>query len=163
MQIPDPSFERVEEFIRDQRVMTLATSDAKGVWSAPVYYVYNAGGLFFFSKPDSRHIVASGKKRQVAASVYATGNDWQAIQGVQMEGSIDTAGVSVASLQSFDLYRQRFTFFHDLVSEKKEEKLRRPSVIESVFQVRWYQFIPRVVVFTDNGIHFGYRQRYVLS
>ena len=44
------------DLVNSVSTMTVATCGRDTAWAAPVYYVYQNGVFFFFSKPDSRHI-----------------------------------------------------------------------------------------------------------
>ena len=64
--MPDKWRDSALELIGDQSTLTLATADASGPWSAPVYFVFIDGRFYFFSSPESRHIQQAVLTGQVA-------------------------------------------------------------------------------------------------
>jgi len=159
--VNDGMRQKVVELLRCRRVMTLAVAAGRRAWCAPVYYVYENRALFFFSRTDSRHITHGLGKTGVAASVHADSHDWRGIKGVQMEGSIDTAGCSGDALRAFGLYQARFSALRELLLQHGPETVD-PARVESLLRVRWYQFIPQTLFFVDNTSGLGHRQRVVL-
>ena len=84
---------QLQHFLQTQSVLTLATLDSEGIWSAPVLYAADMQSeqpkLYFLSSASSRHIKSLSDNSQIAASIYAPyKDDWQAIKGVQMNGQI---------------------------------------------------------------------------
>ena len=81
------------DLLNGESVLTIATSDACGSWSAPVLYAATLLDtqpvLYFLSSPRSRHIKNLPLNGSAAGSIYASyQGDWQAIQGLQMHGAI---------------------------------------------------------------------------
>ena len=58
------------ELIDAQSTMALATARNDAAWAAPVYYVFYSGGFYFFSAPDSRHILEAADSGHAAATIY---------------------------------------------------------------------------------------------
>ncbi len=76
-----------EGLLHGQRTLVLATSDPDP-WSAPVYFVFRQGRLYFLSSPRSRHVTAALAGGRCAGSVHRDGGDWRDIVGLQMEGTV---------------------------------------------------------------------------
>ena len=74
-------------------MLTLATNDLQGPWSAPVLYVADVSKqpfcLYFLSSANSRHSKALVKSEPIAASIYSdyTGH-WQSIKGAQLQVTV---------------------------------------------------------------------------
>ena len=150
-------FADVEECIHSCHIMTLATSDSKSVWTAPVYYIYLESIFYFFSKATSRHILNARVSGTAAASIHNNPQGWADIKGVQMEGVVAEAEGGEKSAQAFRTYMQRFSFVKEILSASFSGSLK--SFTEQ-FQVRWYMFVPEKMVYLDNSVKFGFRQQF---
>ena len=78
--------QRVQAYLREHHVMTLATSGDEGPWAAAVFYVHEGNALYFLSAPTSRHCRNLAKNPRVSATIQEDTSDWKAIKGIQMEG-----------------------------------------------------------------------------
>lgn len=84
---------KLHGFLNSETVLTIATADACGAWSAPVLYVADTQAepfeLYFLSSSNSRHISGLPLSGSAAVSIYTeyTGA-WQSIRGVQIHASI---------------------------------------------------------------------------
>ena len=81
------------ELLQSESVLTLATADACGSWSAPVLYapclIDEQPVIYFLSSSSSRHIKSLPINGSAAGSIYhGYQGDWQAIKGLQMHGVI---------------------------------------------------------------------------
>ncbi|MCE7878252.1 MAG: hypothetical protein DYH14_13225 [Betaproteobacteria bacterium PRO3] len=65
--------------------MTLATPEP---WAAAVFYVNEDFALHFLSAATTRHCVRLRADPRVAATVQDDTGNWQAIKGVQLEGTV---------------------------------------------------------------------------
>jgi uncharacterized protein YhbP (UPF0306 family) len=145
------------ELLHSEHIVTLATCDGKRPWAAAVYYVLSNKSFYFFSNPDSRHIVNSAEGKPVAATVHEPSSGWSDIRGVQMEGKIEEAGFDMGSTTAYALYISRFTFIHEM-GKAPLTPLLSFAALETSFKVKWYKFTPDRVYYLDNSIQFGYRE-----
>lgn len=85
--------ELAQDVIEENRYLTLATTDGDRPWIAPVEYVRDdAGTFYFFSPEDSRHARHIARNERVAVAIFsadqpeysADGN--LTLNGVQFEG-----------------------------------------------------------------------------
>ncbi len=136
--------------------MTLASTERNRSWTAPVYYVYKSEHFYFFSKQTSKHIANSQKTGHASASIHHNPVDWTDIRGLQMEGNITEATKSTHSLQAFKEYFNRFSFPDSNMPAALTDRLQW---LKEQFQVRWYTFQPKTVVYLDNSVHFGFKLR----
>lgn len=146
----------VVSFISSQHIMTIASTNGKSAWSAPVYYLFDQGIFFFFSKNSSRHIREGLSVGSCSVSIHAPSKGWQDIKGIQMEGDIAEAGSGEKSKRAFRLYKERFSFIGLIRSALDTDSLRI-DVIEKMFNARWYAFTPHTILYTDNSTGFGHR------
>jgi uncharacterized protein YhbP (UPF0306 family) len=142
------------DLIRRQRTMTLATTDGRGAWAAPVYYLYHENAFFFFSDPQSRHIRETSGGNRAAAAIHADGQGWRKIKGVQMSGLVRQASTGMAGARAVAAYLQRFPFTQDLFDPGAATNL---AAFTKRFKVKLYRFDPQLVFYQDNGIRFGFR------
>jgi uncharacterized protein YhbP (UPF0306 family) len=149
------------ELLHSEHIMTLSTHDGARAWSTPVYYVLSNKAFYFFSNPDSRHILNAKGHPSVAASVHTPSSGWSDIRGVQMEGVVGEAGFDMASTAAFALYISRFTFIHEM-GKAPLGSMMSFSALEASFKVKWHKFTPKTVYYLDNGIRFGYREEVTL-
>jgi len=139
-------------FIRESRVMTLGTmgSKAQTPWTAPVYYLYEDKGFYFFSNPKSRHI-QEGSDRPCSASIFKDAASFEQLMGVQMTGQIKVSAKTSQSLQIAVKYARRFS-----ITISSENVL---NFFKQRFHARLYSFDPREIYFMDNGKGFGSREK----
>ena len=135
--------------------LTLATAGGGGVWSAPVYYVYQNSLFFFFSKPDSRHITEALATGSAAASIHAYADSWQRIQGIQMSGAVKKAGLDLNSIKAVRAYLKKFPFTKEFF---KDDDGMNIEDFYNRFKVHLYYFEPGLVYYQDNQIRFGFRE-----
>jgi uncharacterized protein len=144
--------------IHDQNTMTLATAKNEKAWSAPVYYVYQDSGFYFFSAPDSRHILEALESDQAAASIHAPASLWQEIRGVQMSGSIDKVSVGIKAASAIRAYLKKFPFTKDFFENESIDL----TAFSQRFRVRLYRLKAHQTVYLDNSIRFGFKETVVL-
>lgn len=149
---------RTTALIHDQSTMSLATAKNNDAWSAPVYYVYYHSGFYFFSAPDSRHILEALESGQAAASIFAPASTWQDIRGVQMSGCIETTPVGRKAAGAIRAYLKKFPFTKDFFGN---ESVNLAAFVKR-FQVRLYCYRSHQMVYMDNGIRFGFKEQVVL-
>ncbi|MCS5593695.1 MAG: pyridoxamine 5'-phosphate oxidase family protein [Porticoccaceae bacterium] len=148
-------FTKLHKFLHSESVLTLATSDACGPWSAPVLYVADTTAepfaLYFLSSDNSRHIKSIPANGRSAVSIYSdyTG-DWQSIRGAQIYSTIS----KVADKNTVaDLYFARFPEVRALIDNPSTEQER---LIGSAFaKSNFYRVTPSFVHFTNNGDNFA--------
>ncbi|MBI4772675.1 MAG: pyridoxamine 5'-phosphate oxidase family protein [Deltaproteobacteria bacterium] len=136
--------------------MTVATAEENTPWAAPVYYVYQEGGFYFFSDPRSRHIVESQASGRSAASVHVAANTWKDIRGLQMSGHIRRVSIGPESARALAAYLKKFPFTSEFFSSGAPLKVED---FKQRFNVRLYAFIPERVYYLDNRVRFGFREK----
>ena len=151
--------------LQSESVLTLATADNGGSWSAPVLYVAELLNdrpiLYFLSSPKSRHINNLPANGAAAASVYANYcGDWQAIKGLQMEGFISAVGQEDRTHWQ-SLYFACFPEVAEIINSPQSEQQQK---IASAFaKVGYYRFSPSRICATDNSQQFASRQQWNFS
>ncbi|NCO61371.1 MAG: hypothetical protein COZ70_15470 [Deltaproteobacteria bacterium CG_4_8_14_3_um_filter_51_11] len=145
--------DRVQALILSCSTITLATCSGASAWAAPVYYFYQRSGFYFFSSPESRHVTDAVATGEAAGSIHAAGIGWKDIRGIQMNGSIKKIVSPVEAARAISGYLKKFPFTGDFFSDSKADL----DGFFGRFGVRLYCFRPRLVIYCDNSIRFGYR------
>lgn len=155
---------QLKAFLQAESVLTIATGDLCGPWSAPVLYVADISidpvTLYFLSSANSRHIKSLSVGGVSAVSIYSDyDGNWQSIRGAQMHGVIE----QVADLnkeQVADRYFDRFAEIKALIDNPQTEQER---LIGSAFgRSCFYQFRPTFIRFTNNADSFAGRTEWQL-
>ncbi len=142
----------VQAYLEAHRVLVLCTHGPEGPWASPVYYASDPTlSLYFFSDPQSRH------GRNLAQSGWAGGavteeyERWEDIQGVQLEGPVDTlAGVERQA--ALALYLGKYPWAAAFLLPQG------PYFAGVGARVALYRLRPTRVGFTDNRMGFGHRE-----
>jgi uncharacterized protein len=139
-------------YLADHHVMTLATVGADGAWAAAVFYVNDGFDLYFLSAAHTRHAQHLATSGQTAVTIQEDYSDWQAIKGIQLEGTVvlldgDERDTAVAR------YKAKFPFLR-----------QAPEPIQqALLKVGWYRLRPERLYFIDNSKGFGHRDEVPLS
>ncbi len=139
--------------------MTLSTCADDLPWSAPVYYLFHKEKFYFFSSPESKHILQTQQNNRAAASIFASSDDWQSIRGIQMPGKIARVQKTRPALSVITRYLARYPFTKDFFLAAG------PVTLESFkinFNACLYCFIPDHLLYLDNKTHFGSREKILL-
>ena len=132
--------------------MTLATWGSQGCWSAPVYYLYQNGGFYFFSSPDSRHIRdAEDRDGGCAASVFHDSEEVKELRGLQMQGRIAPVAMNVEALAAAGAYVKKYN-----IRINAENAL---AALTKQYRASFYRFVPEEIYYMDNRFGFGSRKR----
>ncbi|HSL62320.1 MAG TPA: pyridoxamine 5'-phosphate oxidase family protein [Desulfotignum sp.] len=145
----NPPVKRFPELISQARVMTLATGGDDGPWTAPVYYLYRDRGFYFFSSPDSRHIL-DGRDRRCAASIFAVHADVKKLEGLQMSGTVHQQKTGLRAAAVATAYAKRFG-----IAVSGSDPL---GFFQTAFHARLYVFLPDLIYHMDNQQGFGCRE-----
>ena len=100
--------DRAQALALSRRTLTLATSLNGSAWAAPVYYLFVSWRFYFFSDPQSRHIREALAAGQAGGSIHQDEKGWQAIEGLQMEGSLVPVSGMRATARLLEAYFKKF-------------------------------------------------------
>lgn len=150
--------ERLRTYLAAHNSMTLATvgPDAAPQAAAVFYAADEALNLYFLSSPTSRHSQNLLRQPRVAATVHADGQAWQAIQGLQIEGTASQVEDAAELAHALWVYAGRFEFVRGLLvdaSEAGPAALRGP-----VASSRLYVLRPSWIRLIDNTQGFGHQE-----
>ncbi|MFL2499893.1 MAG: pyridoxamine 5'-phosphate oxidase family protein [Porticoccaceae bacterium] len=153
------------ELLQSESVLTLATADTIGSWSAPVLYatcyIEEKPVLYFLSSDSSRHIKNLPTNGAAAASVYSSyQGDWQAIKGLQMQGVINEVDQS-QTLHWQSIYFARFPEVAEMINNPTTEQQQK---IASAFERSGkFSFTPSLIKLTDNSGRFAERNQWTFD
>jgi uncharacterized protein len=134
-------------YLEQHHVMTLATYGSQGIWSAAVFYVNTGFHLYFISAAHTRHAQNMKSSPQVSAAIHEDYRDWEAIKGIQLEGSVvELLGESRQHAE--EIYFKKYTFI-------KKAPLK---IQAALLKISWYKLTPTTLYFIDNSKGFGHRE-----
>ena len=150
------------DLLSGESVLTLATADACGSWSAPVLYAASLletqPVLYFLSSASSRHIKNLPLNASAAGSIYASYKaDWQAIQGIQMHGTIVEVDQQEQDLWR-TMYFARFPEVANMINSPASEK--EQNIAKAFEKSGKYRFTPRFLRVTDNSDQFASKKEW---
>ena len=151
--------------LQTESVLTLATSDACGSWSAPVLYAANLVNeqpvVYFLSAHSSRHIKNLSVNGSAAASIYAAyQGDWQAIQGLQMHGAIVEVDQQEKDLWQ-TTYFSRFPEVANMINSPASESEQK--IAQAFEKSGKYRFTPQFIRVTDNSGQFAQKNEWTFD
>ena len=131
----------IQKFIEHHNTMTLATNGKEGIGAAAVFYasIKKSTSLIFVSNPESEHIKNLEMNRKCAATIQDDGLDWEAIEGAQMKGEVNTADEKY-----WESYFERYPYIKS--SETLSKALKKVNLYE--FRISWARLV-------DNTKGFG--------
>ncbi|MCP4363193.1 MAG: pyridoxamine 5'-phosphate oxidase [Chloroflexi bacterium] len=133
-------------YLDDHQVMTLATHGRMGLWAAAVFYVNDGFDFYFLSAGHTRHAQNIATQPQVAATIQEDYRDWQAIQGIQLEGEVRLVDGGLRDT-AVSLYRHKYPF----IARPKSQ------ILMALKKVNWYRLKPEKLYFIDNQKGLGHR------
>lgn len=139
------------DYMAAHHVMTLCTHGPDGPWAAPVFYAASGLTLYFVSNPETRHGRNIGAAAPVAAAITEDYDQWQEIQGLQLEGRCRRlTGEEQAAARAIFLARYPFAAaFLDPAGPMYERAGRTAA---------FYCLQPRRCCFVNNPAGFGRRE-----
>ncbi len=137
---------RALSYLEAHHVMTLATHGPEGLWAAAVFYASDGFQLYFLSAGHTRHARNMAASPRVAATIQEDYDDWSAIKGIQLEGTVRLLEGREREA-ALARYAGKFGF------------LRQPvAVVEAaLLRVNWYCLSPDRLYLVDNSRGFGHR------
>ncbi len=143
---------RIKQFLAAHTTLTLATVATDGrPQAAPVFFAeMDDLSLIFISEQKSRHSQNVKWDGRVAAAIYADGQSWQSIRGIQLEG-VCTALKGEAAQAAQTVYLAKYPFI-------AENKLL--AVMLNL--VTFYQIKPTWLRLIDNSRGFGHKEELTL-
>jgi uncharacterized protein YhbP (UPF0306 family) len=144
---------RIKQFLADHTTLTLATMAADGQPQAAALFFAETDdlSLIFISEKKTRHSQNVAQNSRVAATIYADGQLWQSIRGLQLEGTC-TALSGQAARTARKVYLAKYPFI-------AENKL----LAAMLNLVTFYKITPTWIRLIDNSRGFGHKEELQLS
>jgi uncharacterized protein YhbP (UPF0306 family) len=155
---------QLKAFLQAESVLTIATGDACGPWSAPVLYVADLDAepfaLYFLSSANSRHIKSLPIDGAAAVSIYSDyDGNWQSICGAQIHGTI----AQVAEEERAAIAEAYFARYPEIAGLIDSPQTEQEKLIGAAFgRSHFYRVTPALVRFTNNGDSFAGRTEWQL-
>jgi uncharacterized protein YhbP (UPF0306 family) len=146
--------ERVLVYLASRTVLNLATSGPAGLWASAVLYVHDGTDLYFTSVANTRHGVNMLANGRVAGTISDECPTWQAMKGLQLEGTVTHVEDVEERRRVVRAYLQRFPFAVALWNGESD-----PDVIaRDPGSHGFYRIAPTLLLFTDNEHAPGVRE-----
>lgn len=144
---------RIKQFLAAHTTLTLATlaEDGRPQAAALFYAEMDDLSLVFISEPKVRHSQNVARDNRIAATIYADGQQWQTIQGLQLEGTC-AALSGEAAKAARAVYLAKYPFIAK--SEFLFRMLRR---------ITFYKISPTWMRLIDNSQGFGHKEEWELK
>ena len=157
-------FSRLHKFVESESVLTIATADACGSWSASVLYVADTSAepftLYFLSSANSRHVKSLPVDGAAAVSIYSDyDGNWQSICGAQINGTI----VQVTEQERGAVADRYFARFPEIKTLIDNPQTKQEELIGAAFgRSNFFRVSPSFIRFTNNGDSFAGRTEWQL-
>jgi uncharacterized protein len=140
--------QRVKKFLVDHTTLTLATVTDEGrPQAAPLFFAETDDlSLIFISEKKVRHSRNIAQNNNVAVTIYADGQPWQSIRGLQIEGTCAPLAGEVAQ-NARNIYLQKFFF------------IQQNTLLQLMLNaVTFFQITPTWIRLIDNTQGFGHKE-----
>jgi uncharacterized protein YhbP (UPF0306 family) len=158
--VSDETRGRVLTFLREHTTLALGTTGETGLPAvAAVFYAVDADlNLYFLTEERTEHGRNMLAHPQVAGAVYADGQDWRAIRGLQLKGRAQIVTGSALPL-AIKTYAARYAFVAPLLAGQAG-----PAALTGpLARARFWVLRPAWFRLTDNTVRFGYKEELRLS
>lgn len=142
---------RIASFLDAHRVMSLATSGARGPHAANVFYARDDFTLVWVSDPQSEHSQHLAACSRVAATIAANCIDYADIKGVQIHGEAWRIDQAAERSRARTQLEMRFDFLRRL-------SFGSAALREAYENAEFYRLAPSRMVLIDNSRGFGFKE-----
>ncbi|MFN8456943.1 MAG: pyridoxamine 5'-phosphate oxidase family protein [Anaerolineae bacterium] len=139
---------RIQQILAAHTTLTLATLAEDGHPQAAALFFAEMEdlSLIFISEQRVHHSQNVTRDSRVAATIYADGQEWQSIRGIQLEGTC-TLLAGEAATEARAVYLAKYPFI-------AENKL----LLAMLERVSFYKIVPTWIRLIDNTQGFGYKE-----
>lgn len=154
--------ERVRAFLVEHTTMTLATVGPAGEpQAAAVFYAADDRlDLYFLSSSSSRHSQNLLRDARIAATIYADGQAWQSIRGLQIEGAARPVEGPLALAHAARTVARRYDFLRGLLGDGGEGPVALRGPVASS---RFYVLRPAWIRLIDNSQGFAHKEEWTFD
>jgi hypothetical protein len=142
----------LKQFLAAHTTLTLATlaEDGRPQAAALFFAEMEDLSLIFISEPRVRHSQNVTRDSRVAATIYADGQAWQSIRGIQLEGTC-TLLADEAAAEARAIYLAKYPFIAD-----------NQMLLSMLERVSFYKILPTWMRLIDNSQGFGHKEELYL-
>lgn len=148
--MPADAEKHIREFLASHTTMTLATvaEDCRPQAAALFYAELKDLSLVYISEKKVRHSQNLQRDARAAATVYADGQQWEGIQGLQIEGTCHSlAGREAEAARA--AYVKKYPF------------IQSSLLLEAALRIStFYRLTPEWMRLTDNREGFGHKEEW---
>jgi uncharacterized protein len=152
--------QRILAFLQEHTTVALATSGEAGAPAvAAVFYAADDDlNLYFLTEERTEHGRNMLANARVAGAVYADGQDWRRIRGLQIKGRAEiVAGAELP--RAIKTYGARYAFVASLLAGQAG-----PATLSGpLARARFWVLQPAWFRLTDNTVRFGYKEELRLA
>jgi uncharacterized protein YhbP (UPF0306 family) len=141
---------RIESFLNEHHVMSLATLGPEGPHAANLFYACDGLSLLWISDPKSRHSRELEAQARVATTIAPDYTDFSIIRGVQIWGVAYKVSDSERAKQ-IAVLENRYVFLRRTTEGPKK-------MHDAYSQAAIYRLDPERIVFIDNTKGFGHKE-----
>ncbi len=136
---------RVLEFLKDNKLMSLATF-GKFPWIATVYYTFDQDlNLYFLSSPSTLHCQQIAKNNQVAVAIADSRQDINSPKrGLQLWGTAQKISDAAKIKHTLALWKSSL--------KVANPKLSYENIINKIISGRMYQISPKRIKLFDHKL-----------
>lgn len=145
--------EAVEQFLKEHNTMSLATSYGNSPYAASLFYASDGFVLYFFSRPESRHVINILLNPNVAATINKDYTEWRNIKGLQITGKARKVPPAETG-PARGVYERKYPFLNEMLPNEK-------SLIKAA-EVDLFKVVPERIRLIDNEVHFGHKAEFRL-
>jgi uncharacterized protein YhbP (UPF0306 family) len=130
----------VTQILEQGYLMSLATSDADGLWVSDVVYVFDEYfNLYWLSMPDTRHSQAIIKNNQIACSITISNNQGEANVGIQVAGTAQKLETNDLELATRHLAKRKreISDAQAILSKGQSWYKLTPKLIDVIYEPLW--------------------------
>lgn len=146
--------QRILAFLREHTTVALATTGEAGAPAvAAVFYAADEDlNLYFLTEERTEHGRNMLANAQVAGAVYADGQDWRGLRGLQIKGRADIV-TGAALARAIKTYGARYAFVASLLAGQGG-----PATLSGpLARARFWILRPAWFRLTDNNVGFGHK------
>lgn len=135
----------IEEYLKEAKLMQVATSAGNKPWVCSVWYVHDENlNLYFISRKDRRHSQEIKNNSEVAGTIVIPHSEGigQKVRGLQFEGKAEMMGLG-GLFKAYQLLKKKYPNIVKHIPSL--ELIKKGSIL-----VRVYQIIPTTIVLFDE-------------
>ena len=146
------SLNKIYEYIDSLNVMVISTIDYDTKYSraTPVFFARRDNLFYFVSFEETHHSRNIAENNYICASITQNYQNYREIRGAQIFGLCRKLSSLYESARAASVYFSKFLDFKAFLD---------PQLMKSAINVSWYEFYGERVIYTDNTIEFGYREK----